>query len=329
MELQVGSRQPPKGAGPGMARYRIASNIVKGQPLGGTRDEWVVIGPVHQAIGLAEQLHDDPRDGTPLFGRFAFRVRYQWFRDWVNGPSGQRLGLAPIPAGPVTPRMLRRTLAIELAYRPGGLLAAKLHLKHISVATTEGYASRPGGAQAELLAEVNKHEADRNLELVRAELRNYQQGIMPAGPGARELTEFFTSIDGKPAADDPGAPRIQRSDREILSLLTRRASTLHLGTANYCWFTDPSRALCLKLAGTPAADKPLTGMCDSARCPQATHHPCHRPAWAEHAEQTKTFLGSLGPTRKTEKARLQADYDRAQRVLTAIDTAASTSGAWK
>ena len=52
-------------------------------------------------------------------------------------------------------------------------------------------------------------------------------------------------------------------------------------------------------------------MCDSARCPQATHHPCHRPVWAEHAEQTKTFLGQLGPTRKTERARLQADYDRA------------------
>jgi hypothetical protein len=327
MELRVGSRQPPQEGGPGMARHRIASNVVKGQPLGGTQDEWVVIEPVHQAIGLAEQLHDNPRDGAPLFGRFDFRVRYQWFRDWVNGPAGQRLGIAPIPADPVTPRMLRRTLAIELAYRPGGLLAAKLHLKHISVATTEGYASRPGGAQAGLLAEVNKHEADRNLELVLAEFRNYQQGIMPAGPGARELTEFFTSIDGKPAAEDPGAPRIQRSDREILSLLTRRASTLHLGTANYCWFTDPSRALCLKLAGTPAADKPLAGMCDSARCPQATHHPCHRPVWAEHAEQAKTFLGSLGPTRKTEKARLQADYDRAQRVLTAIDTAASKSGA--
>ncbi|HXL92205.1 MAG TPA: hypothetical protein VN969_24960 [Streptosporangiaceae bacterium] len=326
MELQAGARQPPQESGASMARYRIASNVIKGQPLGGTRDEWVVIEPVYHAVGLAEQLRDNPRAGELLFGRFAFYVRYQWFRDWVNGPAGQRLGLAPIPADPVTPRMLRRTLSIELAYRPGGLLAAKLHLKHISVATTEGYASRPGGAQAELLAEVNKHEADRNLELVWAEFRNYQQGIMPAGPGARELTEFFASIDGKPAAGDPGTPRVQRSDREILTLITRRASTLHLGTANYCWFTDPSRALCLKLAGTPAADKPLAGMCDSARCPQATHHPCHRPVWAEATEQAKTFLGSLGPTRKTEKARLQADYDRAQRVLTAIDAAVSENG---
>jgi hypothetical protein len=67
--------------------------------------------------------------------------------------------------------------------------------------------------------------------------------------------------------------------------LTKRARTLHLGAANYCWFTDPSQALCLKLAGTPTADRPLAGMCDSARSPQVTHHPHHRPVWAEHAEE--------------------------------------------
>jgi hypothetical protein len=273
-------------------------------------------------VELAERLHDDARDGAPLFGRFAFEVRHQWLRNWVNGPSGQRLGLASIPDSPVTLRMLRRTLAIELAYRPGGLLAAKLHLKHISGATTEGYASRPGGAQAELLTEVNKHEAKRNLDLVWAEFRNYQQGVMPAGPGARELTDFFAHVDGKLALPDEHASTVvQRNDREVLNLLSKRANTLHLGAANYCWFTDPSRALCLKLAGTPHADRPLAGMCDSARCPQATHHPHHRPVWAEHAHRTATFLGSLGPTRKTERSRMQADHDRALRVLADIDQA--------
>ncbi len=79
--------------------------------------------------------------------------------------------------------------------------------------------------------------------------------------------------------------------------------------------------MCLKLAGTPHADKPLTGICDSARCPQATHHGAHRDVWAQHAQTTKTFLGQLGPARKTEKTRLQADYDRAMRVLNGIDTA--------
>ena len=323
MELQARCRQPAEELLPGMARYRLAGKLIKGQPLGGTRDEWVVIEPAYQAAGLAEQLHDDPADGALLFGRIAFNIRYAWFRNWVNGPSGQRLGLEPVPDYPVSLRALRRTLAMELAYRPGGVLAAKVHLKHVAVATTEGYASRPGGAQAELLAEVNQHESERNLALLREEFRNYQNGIMPAGPGARELTDFFASIDADPDQAEAPAAKVQRSDREIRSLLTKRASVLHPGTANYCWFTDPSRALCLRLAGDQAGDKPLIGMCDSARCPQATHHPCHRPVWAEHAENTKTFLGQLGRAQKTERARLQAEYDRAARVLARIDESAA------
>ncbi|MFF1868179.1 site-specific integrase [Kitasatospora herbaricolor] len=321
MELRIGCRLPVEEPVPGLTRYRLASKVIKGQPLGGTDDEWVVIEPVYRAVELAEDLHDDRHEGALLFGRFAFSVRYKWFRNWVNSPAGHRLGLAPIPEGQVNLRRLRRTLALEMAYRPGGVLATKIHLKHIAVATTEGYASRPGGAQAELLAEVNKHESDRNLDLVLQEFRNYQQGILPSGPGARSLTEFFASIDRKLDPAAATAPKTQRSDRDVLNLLTKRAKVLHLGPANYCWFTDPSRALCLKLAGTPTADRPLVGMCDSARCPQATHHPCHRPIWAEHAERTETFLGQLGTTRKTERARLQADYDRALRVVTEIDSA--------
>ena len=319
MELRVGCRRPPEELRPGLLRYRLASKVIKGQPLGGIDDEWVVIEPVYDAAGLAELLLDNPCDGDPLFGRFAFNVRYAWFRAWVNGSAGQRLGLHPVPGGNVSLRALRRTLAIELAYRPGGVLATKIHLKHLSVVTTEGYASRPGGAQAQLLAEVNRHEAQRNMDLILAEFRNYQHGVMPAGPGARELTGFFSSVDTALRRDSTTTPKVQDNDREVLALLSRRAGTLHLGVANYCWFTDPSRALCLKLAGTPHAEAPLAGLCDSARCPQATHHPCHRDVWADQATTTKVFLDSLGPTRRAERARLQGDFDRATRVLTEID----------
>jgi hypothetical protein len=239
MELRVGCRRSIEEPVAGLRRFRIASKVVKGQPLGGTDDEWIVVEPVYQAAGLAEHLHDDPQDGGLLFGRFAFDVRYTWFKNWVNSPAGQRLGLTEIPDGPATPRMLRRTLALELAYRPGGVLAAKIHLKHVAVATTEGYASRPGGAQAELLSEVNKHETEQNLDLIMAEFRNYQQGILPAGPGARSLTEFFASIDDKPTTAPAEAPKVQRSDRDILNLLTKRAKVLHLGPANYCWLSIP------------------------------------------------------------------------------------------
>ncbi|PKV79576.1 hypothetical protein [Nocardia fluminea] len=325
MELRVGCRRPTEEPVPGLRRFRIASKIVKGQPLGGTDDEWIVIEPAYRAIELAEQLHEDPRDGELLFGRFAFDIRYIWFRNWVNSPAGTRLGLARVPDGPATLRMFRRTLSLEMGYRPGGVLASKIHMKHCVVATTEGYLSKPGGAQAELLAEVNKNEADRNLELVLAEFRNYQNGILPAGPGARSLTEFFASIDAALNTESVAAPKLQRNDRDILNLLSKRAKVLHLGPANYCWFTDPSRALCLKLAGTPTATKPMIGMCDSARCPQATHHPTHREVWVEHAQRTETFLGQLGKTRTTERERLSADYTRALRVITEIDAATAST----
>ncbi len=326
MELRHGCRSTSR-YGDGMTRYRLKSKLVKGQPLGGTSEEWVVIEAVHDAIGIAEQLSRFTGVLADLvFGRFSIDLRYSWFRDWVNGPAGQRLGLTAIPGGAVTLRMLRRTLAHELAYRPGGLLAAKIALKHVSVVTTEGYVARPGGAQGKFLAEIAEDEANRNLQVVLDEFRNYQDGIMPAGPGARELTEFFAAIDTGLAGHETTAPRVVASDQHVLNLLSKRAQVLHLAAANYCWFTDPSRALCLKIAGTPAADKPLAGMCDSARCPQATHHPCHRPVWADAVTSTTAFIGSLGRTRTAERARLQAELNRTQRVLDSIDAATAKEG---
>jgi hypothetical protein len=286
--------------------------------FGGVDDQWVVIQEAYPAVALAEDLHADPREGDQLFTPDVFRLRYARFRAWVNGPAGQRLGMAPIPNGPVNLRMLRRTLAIELAYRPGGLLAAKVHLKHISVATTEGYAARPGGAQARLLAEIGEHEQQRNLDVLIAEFRNFQAGVRPAGPGARELTSFFATVDGQLSAAEPGA---MATDQQLRNLLARRAHTLHLGPANYCWFIDPAKALCLKLAGVSNADKPLIGMCDSARCPQATHHPCHRPVWVDTMDNGKVFLAALGRGQKTERARLEAEVARAQRIVAEIDAA--------
>ena len=75
MELEVGCRRPLEEHGPGLLRYRLASKLVKGQPLGGVDDEWVVIEPAYQAAALAEHLHDNPAAGAPLLGRFALRCR--------------------------------------------------------------------------------------------------------------------------------------------------------------------------------------------------------------------------------------------------------------
>ncbi len=186
-ELRIGCRRSTV-TGSGLTRCRLAGKLIKGQGPGGTDDEWVVVEEADHAVALAGQLCDDTTPGAAVFGRFAFSARYPRLRTWVNGPAGQRLGLAPIPGGPVNPRMMRRTLAQELGYRPGGLLAAKVHLKHVSAATTEGYTSRPSGAQAKLLAEIGEHEASRNLTLVAMDRRVALRGQRCACPGSAGWT---------------------------------------------------------------------------------------------------------------------------------------------
>lgn len=140
---------------------------------------------------------------------------------------------------------------------------------------------------------------------------------MPAGPGARDLIKAFEHIDDALKEHRPGPAAVLDSDRRLEMLLKQQAKSLHVQAANYCWFRDPSRALCLKLAGTPNATKPLAGMCDSARCPQATHHPCHLPVWESTAASNTVFLDNPRFP-KAEKARLQPELERAQQIVNEI-----------
>ncbi len=328
-ELAVGCRLPPREVAPGLLRYKLASKVIKNQPLGGRTDEWVVIRHAHDAASAAEELLDGAEAGTALFGRMGFSQAPKALRAWANGPAGQRLGLAAIPAGPVNARMLRRTLAVEIAYRPGGLWAAKVHLKHISVVTTEGYASRPGGAQGRFLAQVGEQEQERNLAIVAAEYERFKSGVMPSGPGAANLIEFLHTVDGKLGEAAGSAPNVVLSDRQVHTMMAKRARTLHLGPANYCWYADPANALCQKLAHRQAQavqiDGPLFNLCDSARCPQATHSAEHRPVWARTVEQNRVFIGQIARGQMAERARLQVDLARAQRVLDEIDAAGTAA----
>src|SRR5260370_386598 len=72
----------------------------------------------------------------------------------VSGRAAARPAPAQRPGGPVTPRRARRPPPPELPCRPRGLLAGRVALKHATAAPPEGCTSRPGGAQARLLAEI-------------------------------------------------------------------------------------------------------------------------------------------------------------------------------
>jgi len=319
-EIRAGSLRTETRLGGG-TRHRVASRRIKGAPLGGEEDAWVILPEVHHALSTAELVAEAvPGDLMFVAETGTAYTRYQALKRWINGPEGKRLGLEPIPDGPVTPRALRRTLALSIAQRPHGLMAARIQLKHVSVATTEGYAARPGGHQAKFLAEVAAEEEAEHTRITVAAYEDYKRGILPAGRGARDLVQSFRMVDAALDSHDAGTATVV-DDRRIERLLKAKAKTLHVGPANYCWFTDPSKALCLKIAGTPTADRPLMGMCDSARCPQATHHAQHRQVWADHAANTKTvFLGNPRLSRP-ERQRAQDAYDRAMRIVTEIDNA--------
>ncbi|MEU5384179.1 hypothetical protein [Kitasatospora cineracea] len=323
-ELTAESPMPPTTVSGGTQRFKLASKLVKGQAMGGVREEWVVLEPAWRAVQLSARLNRAEGEEA-VFPMSPMGFLHGRLRGWVNGPAGQRLGLAAIPPGPVNGRMLRQTLAQILAYRPGGLLAAKIHLKHVSVVTTEGYAHRPGGSQAALLADVRKAEADHHLELTRQAFADYQAGLLPAGPGSRELIKEFAHIDAALKEHEPGTASVLDNERRLEVMLRQQSKALHVQAANYCWFRDPHKALCLKLAGKPDADAPLAGLCDSARCPQATHHPCHLPVWKSQADNNKVFLANPRFP-KAEKTRLLPELERAQRVVDEIIAAGAAPG---
>jgi hypothetical protein len=66
-------------------------------------------------------------------------------------------------------------------------------------------------------------------------------------------------------------------------------------------------------------------MCDSARCPQATHHPCHLPVWQSQVASGQAFLDNPRFP-EGEKTRLSAEVERAQRVTDEIIAASSMGG---
>lgn len=324
LEIEAGCRHPAREIPGGRRRFQLAGRLVKGQAFGGVPDEWVVIEEVDRAVALAERLLNRP-DGEALFPTIDLSVRVKSLRHWLERTGHRECwGLPVIPPGPASARMMRRTLALAIAQRPGGLLAAKVALKHISVATTEGYAARPGGSQRLFQAEIEEAEEVHHVALTVQAFRDVQAGIMPTGPGARGLIEAFSHVDAALKDAARTDPKVLHDDRHLENLLRKQAKTLHVGSANYCWFRDPSKALCLRMAGTPQATKPLVGMCDSAHCPQATHHPCHRPVWAGQAASVAVFIESPRVA-KGEKIRLLPERDRALRVVAEIDAASKAT----
>ena len=226
----------------GGSRFRLVTRRTKGELFGGVEDAWVVIGDVDQAITMAEQL-TGAATGARLFatGSNNSNRRLTALRQWINGEPGRRLGLDPIPAGAINPRALRRTLALTIAQRPHGLMAAKVHLKHVSVATTEGYAARPGGQQAAFIAEISAEEEAEHLRLTAAAYHDYQRGVLPTGHGARDLVAAFQERRPTPGTTRPRPCHRHRRPPRRTAAQDHRRQTCMSGSGTTAGSPTPER----------------------------------------------------------------------------------------
>jgi len=218
--------------------------------------------------------------------------------------TGAQAYLAPIPEhwNPNN-RQFRRTLAQLLGSRPHGVLAGKIHLKHVSVATSEGYYGRPGSSAGAFLAKVEQERAKAGEEVTRQLYADWMAGRAITGPGRGELVGFFAKVRAEMERFEGS---VVDSERRIDELLRARAATLHVGSLNYCWFVDPARARCLKLAGRSDATAPLIGICEPTRCANATNHPEHVPVWIDTGRSIDRVLASPRvPDQEKQRLRLE------------------------
>ncbi|MEX1078028.1 MAG: hypothetical protein WED09_02840 [Homoserinimonas sp.] len=288
----------------GITRYRLHSKLIKGEPPGGKREVWTVIEPVVTALKMAEMV--SPSQHPIRLTEFA--DRYKQLVAWVND-EGSSKGLARIRTDWVLiPRQFRRTLARELAWRPNGIIAGKIHLKHVSVATTEGYAGRRGESANAFLAEI---DAERRL-VHEAETRKViaaiEAGESIAGLGSKALVAAVRAL---PDATNEGAQVRNREDA-LIALIKAKSDVLHLTPLVHCWFIDPERARCLR--GVADKSKPLVGSCQPGRCVQATVHAEHVPVWLSGIEALRaTIKDRRVPS--GERLRANAKVDEMMRVV--------------
>lgn len=291
----------------GVVRYRVHSKLLKGEPPGGRREIWTVVEPVADALRLAEQLSDD---NHPLNGQY-FSESISELRGWVNG-AGAAHGLEQIPSDwELRPRQFRRTLARELAWRPNGVIAGKIHLKHVSVATTEGYAGRRGESANAFLAEVESERRRAAEHEVRVVIEAVERGEPVAGLGARSLVAAVAAL---PDATTDG-PQVRLRDDALVALTRARADTLHITPLVHCWFTDPERARCLR--GVADKSRPIVGSCQPDLCAQATIHDKHAPIWVSGIEDLRATLKDIRVP-KGERERLAAKAQRMEETIAPV-----------
>ncbi|HEV2368560.1 MAG TPA: hypothetical protein VGR90_01715 [Acidimicrobiales bacterium] len=308
-------------------RLRLHGIVYKRRRHGGVPASWVVIDEIATAVAVLERLAPSGSDLlfvpqtlrsygalTPLgVATFSMNHYLAGFCEWLAGPVLPP-GLVPLPAGTrVTTRQFRRTMARALAFRPHGVVAGKVQLKHLKVATSEGYYGRANSSLAAFHEEIETEAAAARLGAAKDRYLAYIDGSGVAGGARRALARHFSAIAAEMATF---TGTTLETDRHLEELLADRLGRLHVGVVNDCWFIDPERAACRN--GDEAPSVPRPNACVGDRCANAVVTAVHLPVYRAAHDQ----VVSLRRSRKVsafEKERLAAEQSRLDAVIEAVE----------
>lgn len=311
-------------------RYRVRSNGYKFKTAGGEPADWITIEPVANAVRVLERLaaridrHDAPDTLWPVLSQRATckpHVSAEIVRNLnafvahINNDlcsDGDNRAVPQSPDGApwrLTTRQFRRTIAWHIANRPFGTVAGMIQYKHASVAAFEGYA---GSSRSGFRRQVVQERRLGQLDDILAYFDERRLGEHFGGPAAQRINAALDK-----AADDLAPLPGKIADRRRLrTMLASLAKTLHVGVLADCFF-DPSTALCLKAATTPAGDAPHTALCQPTKCPNACIRVRHLPAWKRASDDARRHLKQKHLS-AVQRSVLKSEVERINAVIDSI-----------
>lgn len=297
---------------------------------------WWIIEPVARVLAVLEQLSWHPSHlfatvavptltNAPPRGRIGIAAddAIDAFIAHVNAHRG-RTGLTEIPAAPIRPHQLRKTMSVITAQQPDGEIALGIQLKHaarraLANRTTHGY----GQPDATWAAEFDNHLGWAAAGQLATLLHDRAGGkAVVVGPGAGRLHDGLDHV--LDALGPHGGLQAHHADEATVRALLREEFTdLRLGTLNHCLW-QPDTAECQSgLPDDQRGQAPLIGACQPARCRNSTITAAHAPIWiAEEHDLMATLKDRrLAPARREAVLTRLADVQRITRALEEEGTA--------
>ncbi|MER5466808.1 hypothetical protein ABT010_40605 [Streptomyces sp. NPDC002668] len=293
-------------------------------------EKWWITEPVAQVLAILEQLSWHPSHlfatvavpaltNTPPRGRIGIAAddAIDAFIAHINAHRDQT-GLTKIPAAPIRPHQLRKTMSVITAQQPDGEIALGIQLKHaarraLANRTTHGY-GQPDATWAK--------EFDNQLEWAAAgqlaALLHDRAGgnAVAVGPGAGRLHYGLDHV--LDALSPHGGLQAHHADqRTVRALLREEFTDLRLGTLNHCLW-QPETAECQSgLSDDQRGQAPLIGACQPARCRNSTITATHTPIWIAEEHDLIATLNDrcLAPARREAVLTRLADVQRITHAL--------------